>query len=141
MGKLKFDAEFYNRIYLDLIDNMPYMEEEIESWRPRSDFSIKVITKSGDVYTYNINDKTLSTTRVAPKIEDNINDENCRQSFAYHLKDLMKTKGYNQRTLSEHTGISSAAINGYLRATKTPTLTSLKKIAYVLECSISELID
>lgn len=61
--------------------------------------------------------------------------------FASRLKFRMKENGMNQKTLADRIGVSQALISKYITGKAIPNSYQLSKIARVLGCSVSELID
>lgn len=136
------NTEYYDEIYNDLKSHHPYIIDDVEDWRPRGEYGIRITMKDGTKYDF---DKlSMGIRRVdnySFESRDSITDEYCRKSFAYHLVELMTLRGYTQQTLSEYTGISKGSINGYINKTKTPSMTNMRKIAYALNCQLGELLD
>lgn len=132
----------YDTIYEAFLDNHPYMTNDVKTWRPKGDWGIRITTYSGDYYDYDNISKSIRKVRDDRKLnKDEITEQQCRDSFAYHLRNQMGIRGYTQRTLSENTGISVGAISSYINATKSPSMTNMRKIAFALDCSIAELLD
>lgn len=61
--------------------------------------------------------------------------------FSDNLSNMLKKAGFTQSELSEETGLSASAISNYINGRKTPTIKAIINIAYVLDCSISDLVD
>lgn len=136
------NIKHYEDIYNQFAERYYKMADNVIDYRPNSNIGIRITMRDGTKYDYDILSKGLcrvDENRVLKK--DEITDEKCRESFAYHLHDLMVKKGYNQQTLSDYTGVSKGSINAYLNKSKTPSITNMRKIAYVLGCSIAELLD
>lgn len=132
----------YEDIYDQFKSIHGYMVDNVSDYRPKGDLGIRLTMKDGKEYDFDQNSKCVRLV-VKQEYKDGkeITDERCRSSFSYHLTEWMALRGYNQQTLAESTGISKGSINSYLKQTKTPSMTNLRKIAYVLDCSIGELID
>lgn len=132
----------YSAILEDFFNEHPYMRNEYSEYRPKGDRGIRVTLKDGNQYDYDIITKSIRKINDDRRLtKDEITDEQCRKSFAYHLANLMGERGYTQQTLSEYTGISKGSINAYLNASKTPSITNMRRIAYALDCAINELLD
>ncbi|MCD7882134.1 MAG: helix-turn-helix domain-containing protein [Lachnospiraceae bacterium] len=58
-----------------------------------------------------------------------------------NIKQLRIKKGITQKQLAEKTGLAAITIRQYESGKREPKTESLKRIALVLECDISELID
>ena len=61
--------------------------------------------------------------------------------FGDNLKDMMDSAGYTQRDLADDTGLSEATISKYINKQQMPGVKSLISIAYVLDCSLDDLMD
>lgn len=136
------NTKYYDEIYEEFKKHHPYAVNDVDDWRPRGDYGIRLSMKDGTKYDF---DKlSMGIRRVnnySFDSKDAITDEQCRESFAYHLVELMNLRGYNQQILAQYTGISKGSINGYINKTKTPSMTNMRKIAYALNCSVGELLD
>lgn len=133
---------YYENIFASFLDYHPYMEKELEDWRPRGEWGIRATLKDGSEYDYNISTNTIRRVvdHSMPTIED-VTEERCRASIAYHLMELMAVKGFSQNTLAEYTGLGRGSINNYINGKATPSATALVKIARVLDCNVEDLID
>lgn len=132
----------YETIYKAFADGHEYLLKDMDDWRPKGDWGIRVMMRDGSMYDYdNISKSVRKVKDDRALTKDDLSDEQCRESFAYHLAEMMNIRGYTQRTLSDYTGISVGAINAYLNKTKTASATNLRRIAYALDCSIAELMD
>jgi transcriptional regulator with XRE-family HTH domain len=72
---------------------------------------------------------------------EDLTDELCRSALSYNLIELMDRKGFSQKTLAEYTGLGKGTIYNYINKKATPSLTALRKIAYALGCTVSELVE
>lgn len=61
--------------------------------------------------------------------------------FGENLRSMMRECGYSQRELADRAGISESAISRYLNSSQVPKATILVNIAYVLDCSLDDLMD
>lgn len=68
-------------------------------------------------------------------------EQEWREEFARRLRKIKhNNKDYDQKELSEVTGISEATISHYLKGTRTPRGENLVKLAKALDCTVDELI-
>lgn len=132
----------YEDIFEEFKDYHPYLVNDYEDWRPRGDRGVRVIMKNGDKYDYD------TITKCVRRVEDHsmfraedITEERCRASIAYHLTELMGLRGYTQQTLSEYTGLGKGSIYNYVNGKATPSATALRKMAQALDCSVADLLD
>lgn len=132
----------YESIYETFAKIYTYMVDDIVDYRPKGDVGIRVTMRDGKRYDFDIISKSIREAVDRYELaKDEITDERCRDSFSYHLVEMMGLRGYTQQSLSEYTGISKGSINSYINKTKTPSMTNMRKIAYALDCSIAELLD
>lgn len=136
------NTKHYDDIFEKFTAYHPYLVGDVNDWRPRGDRGIRLYMNNGMEYDFDI------VTKGVRKVENykiekaaDITEDNCRKSISYHLKEMMEMKGYTQQTLSEYTGIGKGSIYNYINGKATPSATALRKIAYALDCSISDLLD
>lgn len=135
LNKYRDMFETFKRYY-------PEWEGRVESYAPKNEYSIRVRLQDGNVIIYNERSKSLRWLgEGASMMHDDITDDECRRVFANNLVETMHNKGFNQITLAERTGLSTAAISKYMRAQSTPTITALQKIARAMNCTPEELLD
>lgn len=139
---MHIDTKFYDDKLEEFKLYHPYMVAHIRSVRPRGESGIRVTLDDGTQYDYgSMENGVRRVVEYAPDKLDDITDDRCRDSFVYRLTELMTARGFNQQYLAERTGLSKGAINKYLNKQATPSFTAARRIAYVLGCSVSELID
>lgn len=136
------NTRHYEGIFEQFKDYHPYLVDDYADWRPRGDRGVRVIMKNGTMYDFDI------ITKGVRRVEDHsmqtveeITEERCRASIAYHLTELMGLKGYTQQTLSEYTGLGKGSIYNYVNGKATPSATALRKMAQALDCSVADLLD
>ena len=139
---MNISTKYYNEIFDDFIARNPYYEEHVAKVVPKNTNSIRVILEDGRKIDYNIRTRTCrNVPDFYDSCKDDVTDEYCRDIFASNLIELMKMKGFNQPELSKRTGLSIATISKYMKKQATPTITSLEKIAYALNCSRDDLME
>lgn len=57
-----------------------------------------------------------------------------------NLRRLREAAGFTQIELSERVGVKQASLSAWERGDAMPTAINLLKLAYVLECSVDELL-
>ena len=136
------DKRHYENIVESFKNDHPYMERDLYDWRPRGDAGVRLVLHDGSEYDYDIVSRGVRRVKKfnISKPED-ITDEQCRASIAYHLNEYMTLRGFTQYTLSEYTGLSKASIHNYMLGKATPSATALRKIAHALGCNITDLLD
>lgn len=136
------NIDYYNEIFEDFKKYWPFEIENVKDYRPRGERGIRIVMKDSRLLDYDIITHGLRPVKnYSAAAIDEITDERCRDSFVYHVTDLMTTRGFTQQTLADYTGISKGAINKYLNKNATPSMTSLRKIAYALQCRLDDLLD
>ena len=138
---MNIDISWYERACDNFARRSPTWAAEVDKYIPRHGFMIRAILRNGDCVDYDDRTETYRyITKGAVVNPDDISDDDCREVFARNLSDIMRVRGIVQGALSERTGISQVMISKYLSRKSTPTLTTLKKIAHALNCSVEELI-
>lgn len=61
--------------------------------------------------------------------------------FGDNLRDVMESTRITQRELAERTGLSEGTISRYIHKQTIPGVKAIINIAYVLDCSMDDLID
>ena len=136
------NIKHYENIVESFKRDHPYMEEDLNDWRPRGDMGIRITLRDGTNYDYDIVSRGVRRVKnFLVTNKDDITDEQCRASIAYHLNEYMNLKGFTQQTLSEYTGLGKGSIHNYMTAKATPSATALRKLAHALDCSMSDLLD
>ena len=139
---MKINADYYETIFDVFFSRHPYFKNDVAKCIPKNTNSIRVILRDGRKIDYNV---VTHTYRDVPDFYDacknDVTDEYCRDIFASNLIELMKAKGFSQPELAKKTGLSVASISKYMKKQATPTITSLEKIAYALNCSRDDLLE
>lgn len=61
--------------------------------------------------------------------------------FGDNLRDVMESAEITQRELADRTGLSEGTISRYINKQSMPGVKAIINIAYVLDCSMDDLID
>lgn len=134
--------EYYERMFEEFKMFWPFEVDNVKDYRPRGDHSIRIEMKDGRCLDYdNISHGIRPVKNFSPSAANEITDERCMDSFSYKLTDLMNTRGFNQETLAEYSGVSKGSINKYINKKSTPSITAFRKIAHALQCTLDELLD
>ena len=136
--------DVYDNIFAELCKMHPWMREEIVRWRPNGNLRIMAELADGDVAEYDYILKTVSIAGSLDELEGRHRGESevqWRMEVARRLYRKLVTRGISQDELSWRTGISAGAISKYANGESTPSAYNLKKIAGVIGCPVSELID
>ena len=136
------NTRHYENIFEQFKEYHPYLIDDVVDYRPRSDRGIRLTMENGTTYDFD------TITKCVRRVEDHsmhtaedITEDRCRASIAYHLTELMGLKGYTQQTLSEYTGLGKGSIYNYVNGKATPSATALRKMAQALDCSVADLLD
>lgn len=141
---MEINTKYHQEILEDFKQRYPNWAAEIIQCQPKHSHAIRVTLKNGDQIDYNLrthSSRYRNADQVFDASPDDITDDDCRADFSMNLYEQMKTKGFGQVDLAERTGLSTAMISKYLTRKATPTITSLRKIAYALECHPDELLE
>lgn len=136
--------DVYNNIFAELCKMHPWMLGEIVRWWPNGNLRIMAELADGDVAEYDYILKTINIARSLDELEGRHRGDSevkWRMEFARRLYRKLVTRGISQDELSWRTGISAGAISKYANGESTPSAYNLKKIAGVIGCPVSELID
>ena len=130
----------YEKILEEFCITHSYFAAKIVDWYPSGRMEITVMLMDGTKLTYDYLDKTI---RFLNNFEDNelLSEENWMREFSFRLAKKMRQKRITQEELSETTGLSKPTISKYVNGRSIPNAYIARKIALVLECSVSELID
>lgn len=145
------NSAYYKEIYDSFRRNRPNDYEHSIGYRPRGDHMIRVELDDGSFVDYTFIGNYGEYVRDRPKKIDEITNDYSHRRFATRLRNMMDRRGFTQKTLSEATGISQAAISGYLRWNEAygplqqkrsinPTITVVYKLAAALRCEPYELL-
>ena len=63
------------------------------------------------------------------------------QIFGARLRELRTAAGLTQRELAKRSGTSSAAISNFEAGNNAPTLGTLVRLAYALQCDVTQLVE
>ena len=145
------NSNYYKEIYESFRHNRPHDYEHSLGYRPRGDHMIRVELDDGSFVDYTFIGNYGEYVRDKPTDMNDITNDYSHKRFATRLRNMMDRRGFTQKTLSEATGISQAAISGYLRWNEAygpnqqkrpinPTITVVYKLAAALECDPYELL-
>ena len=139
---MEIKTKRHKEIFEDFAKRHPNWAKDVVECVPKHLNAIRVTYSDGGRMDYN---GATHTYRDVPEYycssPDDVQDDVIRETFAGNLAEIMRMKGFDQVDLAERTGLTTAAISKYLRKKATPSITSLEKIAYALNCSRDELLD
>lgn len=132
--QLERDMVIFRKRYQHIVDKMI----EYESY---GEDEILITMSDGTELVYNVFMDKLR--RVNKQFNDNrdVNEDSWREMFSIRLCGKMRLRAMSRWKLSELTGISEVTISKYMNGKATPSAYNLRKIAIVLECPISELMN
>lgn len=93
-----------------------------------------IITEDGERYIYDSSEDKLTSL---PLSHRDITKEVYCKEFARRLDKVMRICGYDQKKLSEETGIPYRTINSYLTGKKTASIYNVRKMAAILQCNVN----
>lgn len=123
------------QLYGQFLCHYGYLEPSIERWE-EVDGDLFIVLKNGERIIY---DGLVDTCRTPPENPMEMSERECNLEFGSRLRKIMIRKGYNQRRLSEMTGLSPALISRYLNGRSSPGFYNVDRIARVLGCSTDDL--
>ena len=136
------NIKHYEDIYKRFKEVSPHLAGMVADYRPRGDWGIRVTLTDGARYDYDIYSPAPRPVKdIKWENASELDEQQCRDAFAYRLKDLMASRGHTQWTLSDYTGLSRGTINNYIHGKATPSLIAVKKLAHALDCSVTELVE
>lgn len=101
---------------------------------------LRIIVTLDDGNRYLFDNGTRALRRL-PTAKEMDNEKIHRREFAYVLREEMIHRGFNQKRLSEATGISQGMISKYYLGKASPTVFNLRQIAKALGCTIDDLVN
>jgi transcriptional regulator with XRE-family HTH domain len=80
---------------------------------------------------------------IHPRKDDRefIDDDVYAKRFSWKLRTVLNSSGISRDEICERTGISNAALSGYVNGKQSPTAPRIVKLAKVLKCSVEELLN
>ena len=137
------NTRYYEACYEDFKRRWPMAAADAVEYRPKGEYAIRITLRDGRQIDYNMRAKgSLRYVDICtPGSALEFTDEYCRAVFANNLSERMLVKGYGQAILAKETGLSQAVISKYLKKQSTPTMSAVRRIAHVLDCSIEDLVD
>lgn len=125
-------------IEADFKKRCPWFISDIERIIPRGDNSLTAVLRDGTRVHYNADNFSY-------RVDDGrrpaiFTDDYCRQDFSFRLADMMKRRGYTQKTLAEDIGVSQNTMSKYMRQQATPSITVLQNIVKTLNCDYHDLL-
>jgi DNA-binding phage protein len=137
------NTRYYETCFEDFKKRWPVAAEDAVEYRPKGEYAIRITMRDGRQLDYNMRAKGslryVDTVDICGASE--FTDEYCRAIFSNNLSERMAVKGYGQATLAKETGLSQAVISKYLKKQSTPTISAVRRIAHVLDCSVDDLMD
>ena len=136
MNKDKY-LEIFNEFEIIL----PSLSRHCVDYCPSGRNEITIKLDDGSKIAY---DHVTKTFRNLPLFtdENRYSDENIwRKEFGIRLNNAIRNRGITKSKLSELSGISKVMISKYINGKSSPSVFNLNKMAYILECSPSELTD
>lgn len=136
------NTKYYNDCFEDFKRRWPREAEHAVNYRPKSEYAIRITLNDGSQLDYNMraNGTLRRVDTYSPGGALEFTEEYCRTVFANNLSERMAVKGYGQVALAEQTGLSQAVISKYLKRQSTPTVSAIQRIAYVLDCTVEDLL-
>lgn len=84
-------------------------------------------------------DTMTKSIETLPEDPNAMTEEECKQEFGRRLRRAMRHAGYDQKGLSEKTGIAAAMLSRYMTGKSSPSFYNVDKIVKALGCSADDL--
>lgn len=140
---MRKDIDYWKEVYDEFKRLYSDLDKKVIHWYPSAQMEITIKTEDGNIYAYNLLDKTpkciCDINNDINNTED-INEAEWRIKFGEQLSYKLRLSGFTQETLSRITGITPVTIHKYIRGKATPSAYNLRKIANALHCSVNEFI-
>ena len=144
------NARHYQEIFEMFKKDRPFDGKHALGYRPIGDNKIRVELDDGTCVDYTYINGYGKYIRERPRTREDITRTYVHNEFADNLRDMMIRRGFNQKLLSEATGISQGVISGYLRRNEAydegcqkqpinPTIDKVYLLAWALDCDPYEL--
>jgi DNA-binding XRE family transcriptional regulator len=129
----------YESIFQDFQLYAKPLADRTVRWEPMGKHSIKAFLNDGRIIQFN----GLMRTYRSIVVDDNAEwtEELFRKKFAINLAGLMYENGYTQDIMAEALGISRKMLYRYLHREATPSAYTMTKIARLLDCNVSDLLQ
>lgn len=127
-------------IYQDFLNWHKEYNGEVVDYYPCGRNELMIRLKNLQYVRFNWEINTVQIVQPA-SFEQNNTDESWKQNFAERLIRRMRVIHITQDELSKRTGISQVTISKYATAKAMPNGLNLSRLAYALDCSVSELMD
>lgn len=137
-------SDYYDSIYEHFKMYFNADDRDIDHWESGLGPEILVYHKNGQVIRFDDMDKTIYYVVEHPRDEYGdyaMNEEIYRNNFSMKLRRIMRSRGVNQKLLSESTGIKSPTLSRYMTGHNLPDLRNASRICRALDCSIEDLMD
>lgn len=139
---IKLKEECFNMID-EFEREYPRLADEVEYCYPSGLNEITFILYNGDKIAYDALMQKTRSVYEAEIYEDCYaeSEEECKREFGRKLKRRMMYSGYDVTGLADKLQVSTGTISNYRNGVATPNLYMLRRLAWALECSVTELID
>ena len=131
----------YEHIYVEF--EMYYGSDTINvvKWEPVGKREILVYYEDGSKARYDSITKTVYNIRPRRDEGEFIDDDVYAKRFSWKLCTAIYSSGISRDEICERVGISNAALSGYMNGKNLPTAAKICKLAKVLKCSVSDLLN
>lgn len=136
--------DIFDFVYESFANRYRTLVSDVIEWYPSGRREITVVLRNGRRLTYN---SSLNTLRVIfgtehdPEILNDENDMQYRETFSRRFRRQLAATNLTQEDVAERSGVSQPMLSRYLQCKSEPTLCKIRKLAKVLGCTVSELVD
>lgn len=121
----------------------PELAERAEYCYPSGLSEITFIMDNKDRIAYDAILRKVHSVYIADVYDDcyGESEEECKRAFSEKLKRRMMLSGFNNSALADRVWMSPVIISQYVNGKTMPSIYTIRKLAWGLGCSISELMD
>lgn len=133
--------KYYEHIYEEFLMYYGSDTVRIINWEPAGKREILVYYEDGSKARYDSMTKAVYNIRPRSYEGEFIDDDIYTKRFAWKLRTEIYSSGLSRDEICERTGISNAALSGYMNGNNLPTASRICKLAKVLKCSVTDLLN
>ena len=117
--------------------HFPFTAKNAITYEAEDEDTLIVKMSDGDVLAF---DNWTGSYRHVPRDSNNMSEQECKDEFAFRLRQMMARRKLTQMDLAELTGIPQSQISNYVSGKSLPGFYNLDRIVKVLKCSADSLI-
>ena len=131
-------ATYKEKIFNNFQVNFPLTAKQAMEWKVTGPSEITVELSDNTKVIYDDFDKTLINVDYA---DGPMTEQQWKNEFGRRLNKRLYLRRISQDELAERTGLSRQIVSRYINGSSVPNPLTIRAIARVLNCDISDLID